>query len=367
MTGTAGTRKGEPTPLGQPAAFDGGLTEIAPRTWAWLQPNGGLGESNAGLIAGDGECLIVDTLWDARLTGLMLEAVEALTAELGAPVSRLFNTHGDGDHWYGNGLLPPGVEIVSTEAAERQMREEPPAMLTRLAPLGPIAGAGSKLPLLPGRSRLRGVAAFNEALGNYEFKGLEARRPDRRFTGSLELEAGGRAVELIEVGPAHTPGDAIAWVPDARVVFAGDIVFNGVAPIMWAGPVSNWIAALERIAALEPEVVVGGHGPPCGIAEVLTLRDYWTWLGEEVGAAGEEGRGDLAERLILAARRSESPWAGWAYPERTLVNVARIAATSESEPRPLGTVERIRLIAEMGALGERDAIAARSRGGTTRS
>ena len=142
-------------------------------------------------------------------------------------------------------------------------------------------------------------------------------------------------------------------MPDARVVFAGDIVFNGVAPIMWAGPVSNWIAALERIEALEPDVVVGGHGPPCGLAEVRALREHWTWLGEEVAGAGDEGRRELAERLVLSGRWRESPWADWDYPERTLVNVARIAATSGGEPKQLGTVDRIRLIAEMGALAER--------------
>ena len=353
MTGSGGTREGEPTPLGEPALFEGGLTEIGPGAWAWLQPNGGLGESNAGLIAGERESLLIDTLWDARLTGAMLEAVESVTDERSAPVSRLFNTHGDGDHWYGNGLLPPGVEIVSTEAAERQMREEPPAMLTRLSPLGPIAGVGSKLPLLPGRDRLRGLAGFSAALGKYEFGGLEPRRPDRRFTGSTSIDVGGREVELIEVGPAHTPGDAIAWVPDARIVFAGDIVFNGVIPIMWAGPVSKWIAALERIEALEPEVVLGGHGPPCGLAEVRVLREHWQWLGEEVTSAGQTSPGELAERLVRSAAWRESPWADWRNPERTIVNVARIAATSGVEPKPLSTLERIRLIAGMGALAER--------------
>ena len=57
-----GTRVGEPTPLGEPASFAGGLVEVADRTWAWLQPNGGLGESNAGLVIGQGESLLVDTL-----------------------------------------------------------------------------------------------------------------------------------------------------------------------------------------------------------------------------------------------------------------------------------------------------------------
>ena len=278
MTEPGGTRLGEPTPLGEAATFDGGLHEVADRCWAWLQPNGGLGESNAGLLVGDGESLLVDTLWDARLTGRMLEVIEPLVAEREAPIATLFNTHGDGDHWYGNGLLGPGVEIVATDAANEQMRNEPPAMLTRLAPLGPVSGALSRVPLLPAGEALGGVSAFAAMLDRYDFKNIEVRRPDRPFSGSARLDVGGRRVDLIEVGPAHTPGDAIAWVPEARVAFAGDIVFNGVLPIMWAGPVDNWVAALDLIEGLDPAVVLGGHGPPAGLDEVRILRDHWRWL-----------------------------------------------------------------------------------------
>src|SRR5215213_568355 len=98
---------------GAPARFPGGLREVAPGTWAWLQPNGGLGESNAGLIAGDGESLLIDTLWDERLTAAMLAGIAPAIAS--APIKQLINTHGDGDHWYGNGLLPDDVAIVASE------------------------------------------------------------------------------------------------------------------------------------------------------------------------------------------------------------------------------------------------------------
>ncbi len=141
------------------------------------------------------------------------------------------------------------------------MKAEPPALLTRLAPVGTLAGLVGRVPLLPGGASLRGFAAFNGLLSAYEFGGIKPRLPGRTFTGAETLDVGGRRVELIEVGPAHTTGDAIAWLPDARVAFAGDILFNGVTPIMWAGPVGNWIAAIERIEALDPAVVVGGHGP----------------------------------------------------------------------------------------------------------
>src|SRR4029079_3542399 len=96
------------------------------------------------------------------------------------------------------------------------------------------------------------------------------------------IDVGGRSVELSFVGPAHTVGDAIAWVPDTRAVFGGDILVNDVTTVMWAGPVGNWIVALERIEALEPAAVVGGHGPGGGAGQGRGARAQPAW----VGAAG---------------------------------------------------------------------------------
>lgn len=344
----AGTAKGEETPLGQRAEFDGGLVEVAPRTWAWIQPNGGLGESNAGLVVGDEGALLIDTLWDERLTAAMLEAMEDALG--GVAIRRVLNTHGDGDHWYGNGVVPGDPEIVATVAATEQMRDEPPSMLTRLAPVGTLAGLAGKLPLLPGRARARGLSAFGEMLSRYEFGGISTRLPSRTFTGSLTLKTDGREIEVTEVGPAHTGGDAIVYLPYVGVVFAGDIVFNGVTPIMWAGPVENWIAALELIEGLDPAAVIGGHGPVGGVAEVRALRDYWTWLAEEVGGAPGEDPSELSERLLRSEDWTGAPWAAWRNPERILVNVARIQSTSAGGANAIGTLERVGLISAMGAL-----------------
>ncbi len=193
--------EGAPTPLGSVPVFAGGPQQVAAGTWAWIQPNGELGESNAGLVVGDGSSLLIDTLWDERLTRTMLEGLAP--ARAGAPIATLFNTHGDGDHWYGNGLLG-GTRIVATKAAEEQMRDEPPAMLTRLAPVGAVTGALTSVPFLPGKGRLRGIAGFAEQLSCYDFDGLEPRLPDETFTGEHVLDAGGRRVELYRGRPrAH--------------------------------------------------------------------------------------------------------------------------------------------------------------------
>lgn len=341
---------GELTPLGNEPAFAGGVEEVAEGTYAWIQPNGDLGESNAGLVVGDGASLLIDTLWDERLTRRMLHALAP--AHDGAPITNLFNTHGDGDHWYGNALLG-GSEIITSEPAAEQMEEEPPKMLTRMRPLPALAGKAAALPLIPGKDRMRGLAAFGEALAAYDFAGLEPRLPDRRFRGSERLEVGGREAELIELGPAHTAGDAIAWLPDVRVVFSGDLVFSGVTPIMWAGPASNWVAALERIAGLDPVAVVPGHGPVCDIERLEQLAGYWIYLMRSVPEGASEAIVELTEELVLGAEYQTSPWGTWRGPERTLVNVAMIARERDGESGPIGVQKRISLLSAMGALRER--------------
>ena len=335
------------TPLGNAPTFDGGAQQVSDGTWAWIQPNGDLGESNAGLVVGDGESLQIDTLWDERLTRRMLDAM--VPARQGAPIRTLFNTHGDGDHWYGNALLG-GAEIVSTEIAAAQMAEEPPTMLTRMGGLPGIAGRLASLPLVPGKPRLRGIEAFGRMLSAYDFDGLQPTLPGTTFSGERTLDVGGRTVELIEVGPAHTHGDAIAWVPDARVVFSGDIVFSGITPIMWAGPASNWITALERIAALEPAAIVPGHGPVCDLERIRDLIGYWTYLIRCVPEGAGDAVVELTEELVTGIEYRTSPWGEWTLPERTLINVAIIARERDGESGPIGTGTRIGLLAQMGAL-----------------
>lgn len=307
--------------LGQPARFRAGLRDLGDGLHAWLQPNGGLGESNAGLVVGEGESLLIDTLWDLRLTRRMLDAMAVLTAD--APIRRLVNTHGDPDHCWGNQLLG-GAEIVATRATAQDVSGDDPRRLRLLA----LAGH-----LLPG-----GLGASARLLRPYDFSGIKVTPPTRTFDGALELDVGGRRVELIEVGPAHTPGDLIVHVPGAGVVFAGDLMFVGVTPIMWVGPVENWLAGLDRIIELAPRVVVPGHGPVTDLDGVRAMRRYW----EFVVPAVRQGQG-AAE--ILHSLPDE--FAAWDNPERIAVNAAIIERGAG--PRVSERV-RMRLLSQMGEL-----------------
>lgn len=268
-------------------AYARGLHEVADGVHAWLLPAGGWGLSNAGLVTADGASLLVDTLFDLNLTAEMLGAMKPFTD--GAPIGTVVNTHANGDHCYGNALVAD-AEIVASRAAAHEMDETPPAMLA-----GMVAMAPQLEPVLG-----RWIQA---AFGPYQFDGIEVVKPTTTFDGTLTVKVGNRVVELIEVGPAHTAGDVIAHVPDAAVVFTGDIVFHRGTPIMWAGPVDNWIAACDRICALHPTTVVPGHGPVTNPDGVRETRDYLAFIRDEAGPRHAAGMSylDAANDIDLGA------------------------------------------------------------------
>src|SRR4051794_16320584 len=238
------------------ASYTRGLHELGDGLFAYLQPDGGWGLSNAGLVAGDGASLLVDTLFDLKLTQEMLDAMAPVTGT--RPIESLFNTHGNGDHCWGNQLVDEGTRIYATQAAVENMRETPPELLRTMV----SADLGEEL---------NDFAEY--AFGNFDFEGVELREPGETFTGSLELEVGGRRVEVSELGPAHTDGDAIAYVPEARVAFTGDLLFIGGTPIVWAN-LSGWLAACDRLTELDVDVLVPGHGPISDKQGAADVRRY---------------------------------------------------------------------------------------------
>jgi cyclase len=333
------------------AQFEGGLTEVGPGIHAWLQPNGLLGESNAGLVIGAGASMLVDTLWDPRLTRRMLAAMAPLIAQ--APIETLVNTHSDGDHWWGNQEVA-GAEILVTEAAAEVMAKQSPGEMKRFGLLARALRLAGSMPLpYPRRGDVGAIAAYvSGALEPFAFGEVRLVPPTRTFSGRLELDVGGREVRLIEVGPAHTPGDLIVWVPDARIAIAADILFIGVTPIMWAGPLEGWVAALERLLELGAERFVPGHGPVCGPDEVRRLIDYWRWLDQAAGERLEAGRlpAEAARELVLGDEIAERGFADWLAPERALVTVRTIDAHRRGVAKPAGPRELVDAFFRMALL-----------------
>jgi cyclase len=326
--------------LGLAPRFEGGLHEVAEGVLAWLQPNGDWGESNAAVVVGEGEALLVDTLWTPSLTRRMLGS---MAQRVPVPIRTVVNTHSDGDHVWGNQLVAD-AEIVASSSAARIIREETPAPLQRTRSLAPVVRH------VPPTSALGAYMSW--MLGPYDFSEVSVTPPNREFSGELQLWLGDRELRLYEVGPAHTPGDLIVHVPDVRVVIAGDVMFAGVHPVMWAGPASNWIAALERIEALDPAAVIPGHGPICTAAEVGLLRDYLAWL--ESAALPRLDRGErpaaIAVALAGAAEFRAGPWGDWTGPERMVITIATIDRHRRGAGGAVSGAERVRLFRQVAAV-----------------
>jgi glyoxylase-like metal-dependent hydrolase (beta-lactamase superfamily II) len=311
---------------GEPARFAHGYTEVAPGTWAWMQPNGGLGESNSGLITDGEHVLVVDSLWDLALTAEMLEAAKDIVPHR---PEILFNSHSDGDHVWGNQLFD-GARIISTDKARDLMTLDPPKSMRAMRSAGLALGAIGKLPLpFIGRKdfgklpRLP-LTEMGHEMEPFEWGEIKLTLPDETFSGHAIVEVGSRQVELVEVGPAHTEGDAVAWVPDQKVCFAADILFIGGTPIMWAGPISSWIAALDTVSALGAEKYVPGHGPVCGQTDVDLVRDYFAWIVTEGIPQLDRNVTPLkaAQNMLFSDEFRSSPWAEWDDPARLVVTLS---------------------------------------------
>jgi glyoxylase-like metal-dependent hydrolase (beta-lactamase superfamily II) len=189
-------------------------------------------------------------------------------------------------------------------------------------------------------------------LAAYDFRGITPTPPSLTFDRKLELDIGGRRVELIEVGPAHTPGDLIVHVPDSKTVFAADLMFVGVTPIVWVGPVENWLAGLDRITSLAPTTVVPGHGPVTDLDGVRAVRSYWEFVAPAVRERIRSGMDSAtATRDILRSPEfATQPFARWDAPERLSVNAEIIARNDRGLSGRVSDAARLRLIARMGEL-----------------
>ncbi|MFE3452226.1 MBL fold metallo-hydrolase [Nonomuraea sp. NPDC059194] len=257
--------------------------------------------SNAGLIAGDGASLLVDTLYDLPLTAEMLSGMRPITDR--HPIGHAVLTHANGDHTHGGQLLPESARVIAAEGTAHEMHTEMAPELTtalQIMDLGPTL-----------------TAYLRDRFGPYDFGGIRLRAPDQTFDRRLVLDVGGREVHLLNLGPAHTEADTVVHVPDAGVLFAGDLLFVGCTPIVWSGPIANWIAACDTMLALDAAVVVPGHGPVTDADGIRAVRGYFGRVVEQADTAYAKGM-DVQEAAFTV---DLAEYAGWLDAERVVVNV----------------------------------------------
>lgn len=269
------------------------ITEIADGVYAYLQLPGGWCLSNSGIVVSPEGAVVIDTLATESRNRRLVAAVDGLAAGARRTV---VNTHFHGDHHFGNHLFGPQATIIAHERARVEM-DEAGLALTRLWP-------------------------------DVEWGDVRVTLPTVTFTDRLQLHIGNRAAELIHLGPAHTTNDAVVWLPQDRILFAGDIVLSGATPFNLMGSVAGALQVIHRLAEFGATTVVCGHGPLTGPEVFEQTIAYLTWVQRLAAEGSAEGIGPLE-----VARRAElGEFAGLIDSERLVGNLYRAYAELGAAP-----------------------------------
>jgi cyclase len=271
------------------------LQEVAPGVFAYLQLHGQWGLNNAGFILDPKAVTVIDTCFTERRSRDFAAAVKRAGGE--RPVRTLVNTHHHGDHTHGNFVFGPGTAIVG----HKKCRDEVIA-----------TGLGTKA-LWP----------------DVDWGEIEITPPNITFRDRLSLYAGETRIELIFVGPAHTTNDIVAWLPEQRVLFAGDVVFNGGTPFVVMGSVQGSLQALDVIRGLGAETIVPGHGPVCAPAVLYGIEAYLRFVQE----TARRGFDANISPLEVARATDLGPFAALHDSERFVANLHRAYSELRGEPR----------------------------------
>ncbi|MDC1287161.1 MBL fold metallo-hydrolase [Gammaproteobacteria bacterium] len=288
------------------------MEQVSSNCFAVMNEKNRVCDSNSGLINLAGG-MVIDTQSDLPHARQMMEMFAKVWASV---PDRVVNTHEDSDHVFGNQLFE-GAEIIGhSSLPERMAQVADPGEFEHLMHLASDPVSGPQM-----QSVHPGVVAVANQLGeDYNFSGVELVPPTTLFDDRLEIDLEGSTAHIIHVGPCHQVGDAIVWMPDEGVLFAGDILFRLCTPMGWVGTFDKWYETLDMIVdELKPEVIVPGHGPICGVEGATEMKAYLQYVESESRA--------YFDREITAGEAASSidlgPYADWLCPERIYMNVER--------------------------------------------
>lgn len=241
--------------------------QVAPQVWM-VQGESALGSSanrnfisNAAFVVTPDGVVVIDALGSPALAEELLAQIRRVTPQ---PVKHVIVTHYHADHIYGLQVLKAaGAEVIAQARADEYLQSD-------TAQLRLKASRDELFPWVDDHTRL--VA------------------PDRRVAELSTLTVGGMRFEIGHAGPAHTPEDLAVWLPEARVLFVGDLVFRGRIPFVGLADSGAWVQALDRLLAYDARLIVPGHGPVSAHAreDLQLTRDYLVHLRQAMAKAAQE-------------------------------------------------------------------------------
>ena len=274
------------------------VVEVSAGVFAYIQHDGSWCLNNPAFVAAADQVIAIDACATERRTRLFREAIGRLSEQ---PVRTLVNTHAHLDHTFGNYLFAEDAVIVGHANCRAEILHDAPE--------------------LPARAR--------QMFPSVEWGAVEVVAPSLTFEDRLSLYAGELELELIYVSPAHTNTDVVVWLPERKVVIAGDIVFHRGTPFALMGSVAGWLEALDRVRALGAETIVPGHGPVAGPEVLDDVADYLRFVQRSAKAGFEAG----ATPLEVARELDLGRFGEWTDSERIVGNLHRAYSELRGEPR----------------------------------
>jgi glyoxylase-like metal-dependent hydrolase (beta-lactamase superfamily II) len=296
------------------------LQQVSESCFAVLNERNRMCDANSGFVNRGGG-VVIDTQADLRHARRMIELFGRVWQ--GMP-KRVINTSENGDHVSGNQLFA-GSEIIAHRAVPDRMKQVADPLRYQTL-LGGADGFVSRL--LRKAVRPGAVAVGTQLRQDYDFDGIELTLPATLFDDRYVLDLDGMEIHLIHVGPCHEVGDTIVHVPEEGVVFAGDAVFRECTPMGWTGSCEKWLQCLDLIVWLDPEVIVPGHGPLCGIEGAMEMKAYLEYVCDESKRCFGQG----LDALEAAKRIELGPYRGWRCPARLYANVESAYREFRNEP-----------------------------------
>lgn len=226
-----------------------GLTKIAENVYSYVDAKDASAQSsfgaNAGIVIGEKGILVVDTLISAKEAQRFIKDIRAVSDK---PIKYVVNTHSHLDHAFGNSEFKKlDAVVISHSNCGKNLRAK-------------------------GEETLKNISVFG--LSASDMEGTVITYPDITFEKSLRIDLGGQLVELIYPGPSHTDGSILVYLPDKKLLFAGDVLFTNVHPFIGDGNLKSWLKVLDSISGMDVVSIIPGHGPLSTKKDVKDFRAY---------------------------------------------------------------------------------------------
>ena len=257
-----------------------GMTKIADNVYSYVDtknssPQNSFG-ANAGIIIDRDGIVVIDTLVSAKEAKRFIKDIRAISKK---PIKYVVNTHYHLDHTFGNSEFAKlGAVIISHTNDSKNLKTH-----------GEIALKNAK----------------NYGLSEQDMKGTKIAYPVLTFNNRIEIDLGNQKIELIYIGPSHTDGSILVYLPEKKILFAGDILFTNYHPFIADGNIEEWVKALDYIMTMDVEKIIPGHGPISSKQDIEDMKNYL--IAFDMKAKELAAKSNDVEYIVAEIKKSLPP------------------------------------------------------------